>query len=429
MMEEEMMGDESKQNDRSESAFSGTNNGTERIHVRQETKRVDEEWKNVGGNGSLVSWHDGLAEKVVAGAIPYNRSFALYVPKRLIPRHGDSDDVFEIRVARESGIGVELPFYAKHRLTDRRIVLSLFQLETRHRERFLLLKVTKYDLESFIHDFNASQVRGLEGTKLVSDKTGLGLKIDRVDLPLTRAELNCFQGEATLDVKLGGTCPIKFRKGIWGFRLRLKHPGQQITSLEARDDAVLVRYRSNDGVRGESLRILDLARRPLGTLRSASESAEIRLISRPEAFQGDFVVEFPSRLEKDVRDRLRNVSGRGEHTTAKGELAEALVNLILSKVGCPEIANHPRGKTNGYRASERKGPDSLRWVPGVGKAYFEIKWWSQFNMAVWDGRKMIRKYCREMPEPDGRRVENGYVAVLDWDVGKLTARLYVEKVV
>jgi hypothetical protein len=408
MNEENMMDDETPQTARCKSAFFGTSNEERNRNPKSKTERY---------------------EVFTAHAIPYNRSFMFYVPKRLIPSHEHKDDVIELWIAHGKRPSLQFPLYTTHYPTSRRAIVSLFQIGVKHKHRLLINKIGLYDLGRFVQDYNARRPKGLEDVALEWTDSKLKMRINGVEIDLGNSGLRAYQGEAVLDLGIDGRDELRLRRGIRGFRV-LRSPGKEtVTTLRARRDALIVKYRNSKKWKGESMRFVDLPRKHVGVLDSQASTSEMRLISSPKSFEGDYMVELPENLEKDARDKMRIADSPAEYFTVKGEIGETIADRILRLANCIEIANHPASKSKGYRNSEKKGPDSLRLVPGVGTAYFESKWWKQFNMAVWEARQRVREYCNRYPGPDGQRIENGYAAVLDWQIGSLIARLYVEKVV
>jgi len=304
----------------------------------------------------------------------------------------------------------------------------LFQVKAGRGEQFVIRSVKPYSMGQFASDYNRRPISGLEEVRLEVSNLKVVLRVGPASLILQDSKLRTFRGEAVLQAKLDGVCPLQIRKGISGFIARLEVERERITALTECPGAILLRYRNKNKMIGESTRIFELPRCGIGSANGAGESAEITIESRPKGFEGEYVVRIPPNLEKDARDRLSLARGFGEYTMLKGEISEAIVNSILSALGCPEITNHPQSRSLGRRSSEKKGPDSLRLVPTGGSAYFEYKWWRGFNMAVWDARKAVKKYCEAFPVPDGRRVEGGYAAILNWEVGSTSARLHVERV-
>ncbi|HEV2138128.1 MAG TPA: hypothetical protein VGR53_04750 [Nitrososphaerales archaeon] len=370
-----------------------------------------------------------LQRRYTAHAIPYNRSFMFYLPKALIPNHKNKGDVIELWVSHGKRPRVQFPLYTAHDPASRRAIVSLFQIAAKQKHRILIHKVSLYNIEEFVRDFNVTQPKGFEDVRFGLVESRLELKIGGIALQLENPSLKAFQGEAVLNLGIGGACELRLRKGVHGFRIQRMPHREPILSLRARPDALIIRYRISKKWKHEATRIVELPRNRLGTSDRMPSSPEIRLISKPMSFEGSYLVELPEDLEKDARDRIRTATSFAEYSMLRGEIGEAIIGRILRMVGCVEIANHPLSKSMGFRDSEKKGPDSLRLVPGGGTAYFENKWWKQFNMALWDARQIVKKYCERFPGPDGFRVESGYVAVLDWDIGATVARLHVERVV
>jgi len=407
MYEENMMDAETPQTTRSESAFSGTS--SEEIHRAHE---------------------ETLKKPDIVHAIPYNHSWMFYIPKRLIPVHESLKEIIETLVSRgKNPKRTPIPLYTMHESDSRKALVSLFQVKTRHRERFNLYRVSVYSTEDMIRDFNVNPPDAFKEAQLSIAGPYLRAKVDGRELDLVHSGLKTFQGEVMLDCKIEGRSELRLRRGIHGFRIQ-RLPGREpVTSIRAREDALILDYRTSKKWKEQATRVIELAKRPIGDGRPVELEPEIRLTSEPSVFEGYHLLEIPPSLEKDARDRIRIATSAAEHSLIMGEIGETIIDVILQKLNCPEVTNHPASKSTGRRNSEKKGPDSLRLVPNVGLGYFEVKWWKQFHMAMWEARRRVRIYCQKFRGPDGQQIKSGYAAVLDWQIGSLKARLYIERVV
>ncbi|HZW84864.1 MAG TPA: hypothetical protein VFE91_03045 [Nitrososphaerales archaeon] len=413
-MNEENMNDDVSHTVRSESAFSGmsedkTTRNTGSYHGRTESESKE-----------------NLCRHVVH-AIPYNHSLKIYVPKKLIPLHESKDDVIELLIARGKRPQKSLPLYTTHDPKTRRAIASLMQVSTKHRDRLIITSVSLYDVHRFLRDFS-ERPEGFENVEVGLYEANYQLKVDGVTLPLVNPRLRTFQGEAVLDLGIAERAMLRMRKGIHGFRLQLMPFREPIQSFSARQDALIIRYRTSKKWRRESVRVVDLPRDQRVAREGMQSVPEIRVLSAPSAFEGDTLVEISENLEKDARDRIRTASSWAEYTMIRGEIGEAIIEGILGLLDCPEIANHPQSQSVGFRNSEKKGPDSLRLLPWGETAYFEIKWWKEFDKAVWESRRRVKQYCKRFPGHNGVRVEQGYIAILDWEIGNVRAKLHIEKV-
>ena len=118
----------------------------------------------------------------------------------------------------------------------------------------------------------------------------------------------------------------------------------------------------------------------------------VKLVRGPSpGFEGNYDLACSNDFERHVRRRLLSARNLSEYVRVKGEIAEATINTVLSFTGCQELVNHPTSKAVRGRASDLKGPDSLRIIPSTGHlAYFEFKWWNNPSKALWDSECRFR---------------------------------------
>jgi hypothetical protein len=421
MNEENKMDDTLTQTARSESAFSGTSDDMNRQSENRECHKAE---SRVTVLPAAVDCKTRFTEH----AVPYNHSFALHLPKNIMPPHG-KDEVIELWVSRGKSPRIKFPLYTIHRRVTRNAIVSLFQVKTRDRERWKVGTPSIYSIESFLRDFNANRPVGFEDVEITLVNSQHEMRLGGVTIQLGYCRLWAIQGEAVFDVEICGIPELRIRKSKTKFRLQRLPQREPISSLRARSDALIIDYRRTEKWKQQATRVIELPRKPVGTSTMMVNAKEIEFVSAPATFEGTYVVQIPELLEKDARDRIRIATSPAEYSMVRGEIGEDIINRILDMIGSTEILNHPRSKSAGPRNSEKKGPDSLRLVAGGEMAFFEMKWWKQFNMAVWDSRQLIRAYCNKFTGPDGSPVSRGYIAVLDWQLGSLIARLYIERVV
>ena len=105
-------------------------------------------------------------EGLVRKASTYMDSLALLVPERVIPEHDDRDDVFAVRLGRESKPGEEYTLYMTHLPGCDRAYLNIKQLDAEEGERFRIRSVDRFEEDDFARNYNDDRPKGLENTEL-----------------------------------------------------------------------------------------------------------------------------------------------------------------------------------------------------------------------------------------------------------------------
>ncbi len=378
---------------------------------------------------------------VMVHAIRFNHSSVLYVPKRIIPNH-ERADVLEVKVCREGSDDTPKDrshlLYALHNPAYRRALLSLFKLRPKPGERFVIQFVRKYGLNEFVDDYNGLKPMWLGNTRLLCTSTGLAVRVGELEVPL-RFNLSAYQGEAYLEASFPDSLGARFRitKSVSSFRVTLKREREPITSIDSDAGRLLIHYRNSHRPEQDHVRVIDIEPGDVVELKEPSSEGQekqapdtVRLVSGPlREFEGNYALTCSDEFERYVRSKLLSVRNLSEYVRRKGEIAEAMINRVLSSAGCPELINHPTSKATGGRASDLKGPDSLRVVPPTGSlAYFEFKWWKNTSKALWDSRTQAQMYRASLPLYNGSPVREAYVAVLIWESGRSNMQLVVKRV-
>jgi hypothetical protein len=352
-------------------------------------------------------------------ATKYNISgLALQIPKKAMPRH-ERDDIFEVKVVKCDEPQREVTLYTKHNPDRKRADLDLYQLRARHGEEFWVTSIRSHPIEEFPAEYNGMKPRGLENTEMLWDD-GLRMKVDDVGLRLNVRAMKTYESRFFLDADLEGAGLLRFKKDLTGFSVRTKDRSL-VHSMTADGMNVLMRYKQPH----ERMHVRVIAPARLIQVGRAAPAVRfqegIHVISRPDSFEGEYLVKVSSRLTAHIMARLASHYAHG-YTKERGDIGEELIDTIFSQIGCMQLMSHP-GHPGREFDSGRKGPDSLRRVPLGWLAYFEFKWWEDVEAAFSNAGKQAKKFPRD-DVYSGERVIGAYIANLNWnvrsDIGSLT---------
>ncbi len=373
---------------------------------------------------------------VVTRVIKFNRTSVLYVPKRIIPEH-ERSDVLEVEICRIGSDGAPEGrshlLYCLHNPESRRAFLSLFQLRPKPGEPFAILGVRRYGLEEFANDYNKVRPMSLHNTRLLLVDARLVMRVGDAEVTIPH-ELKSNRGHVLLLGRFGEHGrQFKITKCLAGFKVCLMPRHSPVASMKDESGGIVIRYRDRripeDGHRTvieiEGAKPLMDSKHPIS---SPSLMDGMRIVSKPMTFEGVYTLRSSQRLERFVRNKLSSARGFAQYSHQRGTIAEGIINSVLARIGCHEVVDHPHGSGWGGQISEKKGPDSLRFtIVNHALAYFEFKWWSNALLAVSDSRIQVRAYRCRFPSYGETLVGAAYAAVLDWETGKLNARLIIKR--
>ena len=361
-------------------------------------------------------------------AAKYNRSFALFVPSRIIPPHTSRSDLLEVKIARAKESAESFLLYTTHLTGYPRAYLDLHQLTVLRGEPFQVESVRRYGLEELVSDYNKARPSGLANCELALDGDGLqmvcaGAQV-KADVLTTRA----YQGQAIFNIGLAGACRIKLTKNVDGFTMRLAPFNEVVTSAKADEGGLIIGYRNRRDPRREHFRILETGLESDSSRQFDPQGPDIKSVSNRCSFEGVHELTICKSQLRNLRVRLLRCRNLEDYKNLKGDIAEQIIDRALRLLGCEEVADHPSDKKRVSKKSSRKGPDSLRTLPETGEVcLFEFKWWSDVSRARWDAAKQLMVYLeRRHGIKDNGKVTGAYSALLDWNL-ESHAYLSIEK--
>jgi hypothetical protein len=353
-------------------------------------------------------------------------SLALQLPKRVIPEHA-RDDILEVIAARVDEPDRVFALYTKHNPGRKRADVNLYKVGARHGEMFDVIALRRYEAPLIAEDYNSKEDRPLRNTRLRSEGGNLSLEVDgSLSVGLAKMRLRTYQSELIMEAELGDAGAVKLTKSLGGYCMRLRDTsvvqsitavggGMLLTYAHKTDDHPHMRFCEVAGAYTEGKdRRMAVIQNPL------------QFVSRPEGFEGTYVARVSEELRSRVISRLGCRMSFKQYTKVRGDLGEEFVDLMLSKINCPQLLSHPLDQGRDFDSS-RKGPDSLRRTPSAELAYFEIKWWKDFEAALFDARKQ----AKEFPDDDvydDEVVVGAYIANLNWNVWDEMCSLTVSRV-
>jgi hypothetical protein len=419
MDEENMMDDEAPQTNRSESAFSGTSDEDRRL-----LKGI--EWVlNTRETSFCVS-----APRKRFHAVKYGHSVALLVPREMIPVHRDRNDVLEVKVARAERIGEEFLLYTTHLPGFKRAYLDLARAKATHAEEFLILAVRLYNQGDFVSDFNVHRPIGFMNTALQGSSMR-SMLVDGITVPLKEPGLRTYQGQAVLDFELGDAGPIKITKNVDGFKIRLGDHSL-VTSLKKHGGGLLLTYSRTDRDPYPHIRAvvspssLDVADTGVPSWR---DGLRLTVIEKPSSLHGWYQVEVSLKTLRQLSRALDAAKDLDEYRELKGEMAEEMVKVVLPALGMRLVADHPKTPRWWTSNSKRPGPDLLTFnLVKKDLCYVESKWWGQVSNAIRDATRQVLDDLRRASYHRGKRIAEGYIAVLEWELQTPVFRLHFERV-
>ncbi|HEV2121131.1 MAG TPA: hypothetical protein VGS11_13645 [Candidatus Bathyarchaeia archaeon] len=419
MNEENNMDDATPPNTRSESAFSGTSDETE-----LSSPKVAPE---IQYSNAVLLAH---LTKDPVKATKYGHSFAILIPKRIIPSHSRSD-ILEVKIARASEPETQVTLYTTHLPGYRHAYLDLQPIDPVHGEAFWVRSVNIYAGPQFVADFDLMKPAGLENTELVWEKDQIAFLVDGEKLKLTGQRFRTYQGQVILDCGLGESGKVKIAKGIEGFRVRLAdhspvvsiakyHGGIHLTYTRTEHDEYLHR-------RTVVSRIDDLVEddAPMST-----GLLQLEVMEKPRGGQGIYslragqsaLVVIAEALEKakDDLDSFRD---------AKGSIAEEIVRQLLNEFGMVLVKDHPLTPLWWSGRSKRPGPDLLVRLAQTGElSYVETKWWGKVSGAKKKATRQVLNTLEKHPKTAYGTVTGAFIAILEWKGDSEVAELYIKRV-
>jgi len=403
MNEENMMYDDTLQTTRSKSAFSGTSNETNRPSSDVVSQIVE----------PSVVLLDNLPETPLR-ATKYMRTFALLIPKKIIPEHRRTD-IIEVRIVRTAESSKEYLLYTTHRLGKNRAYLNLFQTNPSYGELFFVNGLRVYQPSSFVEDYNSAKPMGLENTALDFDEH-VQMSVGDRDVRVAYGGMRTYQGQAVMQLELGEAGPLKIAKSVEGFKMRLADHSP-VTSFNEINGGVFLTYARTFHDRYLHRRTviapsLNQTSRVSGIL---PEDLILSVVGKPAGGEGRYVVRTDQRtLEKITRALAEAQDDLDLYRETKGEIAEEIIKRLLTEFGMTFVKDHPLAPPWWPSNSRRPGPDLLTRLVSTGVfAYVESKWWNKPKPAIRDAVVQLLKYLKRRP-PEGIPVKIGYAAIVDW---------------
>ncbi|MDG6920429.1 MAG: hypothetical protein JRN59_02770 [Nitrososphaerota archaeon] len=354
-------------------------------------------------------------------AVKHNSGLGLNLPNVAIPRHA-RDEIFAVGIKRCKAPFDGVTLYTRHKVDSRKAVLSLAQLKASHGEEFWVRSIERYPQEEFVADYNRMKPKGLENTELES-RDGLWVRVDEARLRLEMLGMEHFEGGVTLNVGFGDAGPVKVRKDLSGFSVRMRDHSLVYVAASDGKHILLMHRRPR-----ESMHTTVLDAWSAGTdgnvVRMADFRNGIEFVNRPTSFEGRYEIRLSSALRTYVGARLFQGSPLG-YKKRRGDLGEELINEILTRLDCPELMRYPLGRCGGLLGHGR--PDSLRRTPDNLLAYFESKWWKKVKAAACDATKQVKSFLEE-DKFGSETVAGAYMAILDWNPWEVECALTVSKV-
>ena len=352
---------------------------------------------------------------VAARATPYGHTFALLVPRAVIPEH-EREDVIEVKFRRKSQPTREYVLYTTHKPGYKRAYLDLFQVAPTQGEEFVIGEVGKYQEKRFAAEYNAAKPKGLENTELLYDGK-FRMKVDEKDVELSAVRLRTHQGQMILDAEMGGAGPVKIAKSLDGFAVRLRDHSP-VTAIRMKSGGIVLTYaRTNHDPYPHRRQVnhADYAERN----QAPSGQAPLRFAVRqrwhdnPKVYEID--ADAPTRAL--VTARLDSARDTDEFRKIKGDIGEELVRQALPHLGMTFVADHPVSSHSWLTGSERPGPDQLHRINDTRElCYIEAKWWGKADNAYLKAKRQALRDLQAYPTFRGERVTASCVAIVNWRV-------------
>ena len=341
---------------------------------------------------------------------------ALKVPRRAIPRH-EPRDILEVKVMSCREPQREVALYTRHNPSQGSADLDLYQLRAKYGDEFWVMAIGRYPEERFAADYNQMRPKGLENTEL-EVKDGLWITVDEARLRLEMLGMKHFEGGVTLNVGFGEAGPVKIRKDLKGFSMRMKDHSL-VYSMRGGEQILLMHRMPHEEMRVKAVNVSGTAGE-----RRMRFADHLRVASRPVGLEGEYRVNVGTELVVHIVERLSRRTLHG-YTSERGDIGEELADAILFLAGCPEVMNHPLDPGRRFDSS-RKGSDSLRLIVNQGLVHFEFKWWRDLEAALFDARKEAKRFRRGRIQ--GKRVIGAYIAILEWNKWSEYCSLNVSRV-
>jgi len=155
----------------------------------------------------------------------------------------------------------------------------------------------------------------------------------------------------------------------------------------------------------------------------------IRVVERPNVSQGVYLLGMSEEIREITRQKLNETVDGKAYARLRGDIGEGVVRLLLPRMRMELLYDHPWSDLSHRLGSLRHGPDFMANCQDSGLAvYVEVKWWENVLEAFRRGGERVGYYVHNTPVWRGIKLDGGYIAVLDWKLGK-TAKLWVERVV
>ena len=353
---------------------------------------------------------------MTAKATPYGHTYALLVPRAVIPEH-EREDIIEVKVGRKSDLAMEYLLYTTHKPGYKRAYLDLFQLQPSQREEFVIREVGKYLEERFVAEYNIAKPEGLENTELVYADGRFQMKVDGREVEMREARLRTYQGQVILDAEIGSAGSVKVAKGLDGFVVRLKDHSP-VTAIRLKSGGVVLTYARTDHDPYPHRRQVSRAECVEGS-QVSSEQPSLEFVVRQRWHNNPNVYEIdadaPTRAL--VLARLDSARDINEYRKIKGDVGEALVRQVLPHLDMVFVADHPANSQSWLTGSEGPGPDQLyRIITSRELCYVEAKWWGKADNAYLKARKQALRDLQLYPTFRDERVTASCVAIVNWRV-------------
>ena len=359
-------------------------------------------------------------------ATRYNRtSLALRLPKRNIPEHA-RDNILRITAVRASEPEKEIVLFARYSPGSRRADIDVSKTGASHGELFRVKEVSANHDCDVVQDYNMQRDGRLKNTRLRYSGSRMFMEVDGlVEVELSKTRFRTHQSELIMDMELDSS-RMKMTRDVEGnYFMRLKER-LPVTAIRSAGSGVVLTYANAAGEHTRFCRGSPVGGKLVQAPVSAFQPDWIRVLSRPDGFEGEYVMELSDELRAIAVSRLSRRKPFKRYTKERGDLGEELIDALLHRGGCPQLMGHPLDPGREWDSS-LKGPDSLRRVSNGLLAYFEFKWWKDVVVALSSAREQAKEFPVGDVYPMGT-VGAAYIANLDWSLWDHACSLTVSRV-
>ena len=372
---------------------------------------------------------EGLEEKRKYKVLSSARGPTVRLSRRLLERFGvptGESSIVELGIKRLQDL-VARRVYVRWNPCLAFVQLHLGSLGFVEEDEVEVVSGRRYDVGGFVEDFRVYRLNELANVELGVKGGSLMASVDGKRVHVERHWLMAHGLKAALKVELGhGHRMMKFVFDGSSVEARFGN-SDPLLEWSAIGGGVDVRYSRGAGQ-------AYVMRLDQGHLPKVAHSLRwllggIRVIERPNVSQGVYLLGMSEEIREITRQKLNETVDGKAYARLRGDIGEGVVRLLLPRMRMELLYDHPWSDLSHRLGSLRHGPDFMANCQDSGLAvYVEVKWWENVLEAFRRGGERVGYYVHSTPVWRGIKLDGGYIAVLDWKLGK-TAKLWVERVV